>query len=89
MTTPDTWMARVRAWVASFPQRDTPIDDRRESFYGLFPDDCDHLPLVHAGYTHELEAEPWIDWSLPMTSLSPPPCRRPTPGGGVSLETKP
>ncbi len=35
----------------------------------------DGQPLVHTGYTHEL--------------LSPPPRRRPTPGGGVSLEIEP
>ena len=30
----DEWMAQVRAWVSSFPQRDRVVDDSRESIYG-------------------------------------------------------
>ncbi len=32
--TADEWMALVRAWAASHPQRDTAIDDSREQVYG-------------------------------------------------------
>lgn len=31
--TPDEWMAKVRAWAASFPQHDEPVDDSRENIY--------------------------------------------------------
>ena len=30
----DEWMAQVRAWASSFPQRDHVVDDSRESNYG-------------------------------------------------------
>ena len=30
----DKWMAQVRAWASSFPQRDHVVDDSRESIYG-------------------------------------------------------
>lgn len=30
----DKWMAQVRAWASSHPQRDRVIDDTRESIYG-------------------------------------------------------
>ncbi len=30
----DKWMAQVRAWASSHPQRDRVIDDSRESIYG-------------------------------------------------------
>ena len=30
----DKWMAQVRAWASSFPQRDYVVDDSRESSYG-------------------------------------------------------
>lgn len=30
----DEWMAEVRAWAASHPQRDYVVDDSRESIYG-------------------------------------------------------
>ena len=30
----DQWMALVRAWASSFPQRDRLADDSRESNYG-------------------------------------------------------
>lgn len=30
----DEWMAQVRAWASSFPQRDGVVDDSRESIYG-------------------------------------------------------
>lgn len=28
------WMAKVRAWASSFPQRNYVVDDSRESIYG-------------------------------------------------------
>lgn len=28
------WMRRARAWAASYPQRDTPVDESREANYG-------------------------------------------------------
>lgn len=30
----DKWIAEVRAWASSFPQRDSVVDDSRESIYG-------------------------------------------------------
>lgn len=30
----DEWMAQVRAWASSHPQRDRVVDDSRESIYG-------------------------------------------------------
>lgn len=30
----DKWMAQVRAWASSHPQRDRVVDDTRESMYG-------------------------------------------------------
>jgi hypothetical protein len=30
----DKWMAQVRAWASSFPQREHVVNDSRESFYG-------------------------------------------------------
>ena len=30
----DKWMAQVRAWASSHPQRDRVVDDSRESIYG-------------------------------------------------------
>lgn len=32
--TADEWMAQVRAWAASHPQRDHVVDDSREAIYG-------------------------------------------------------
>lgn len=32
--TVDEWIEQVRAWAASFPQVDTPVDDSRGSIYG-------------------------------------------------------
>ena len=32
--TPDEWIAELRAWASSFPQRDHLVDDSRESIYG-------------------------------------------------------
>lgn len=31
--TPEEWMAQVRAWAASFPQREFVVDDSRETIY--------------------------------------------------------
>ncbi len=29
----DEWIAQVRAWAASHPQGDAPVDDSREAIY--------------------------------------------------------
>ena len=34
MLTPDEWIAELRAWASSFPQRERLVDDSRESNYG-------------------------------------------------------
>lgn len=34
IATAEKWIAEVRAWAASFPQRDHVADDSRESIYG-------------------------------------------------------
>lgn len=41
--TPDEWMAHVREWASSFPQRDHPVDCSRKSIYGDERDDGRNL----------------------------------------------
>ena len=97
MTSAQEWMARVRAWAATFPQRRYPIDDSRESIYAteettMTSDRDRRIKREIAAGTYETPAKLAIAFERAMAAVVGPndvdggPLLRLGPGGDFTRD---